>query len=106
MMDGWFGDLFAWIGAFFVFGSFWFFVVGAAIFSWLIFLTEKESNFLASLVLIGTVWIVTSVNGFSIVNDPVTALKWASGYLVVGVAWSFVKWFVFLVRISTCFTFG
>ena len=96
MMDGWFGDLFTWVGAFFVFGSFWFFIVATAIFGWLVFLTEKESNFLASVVLLGTIWIVTSVNGFSIINDPVTALKWASAYLLAGVVWSFVKWFTFL----------
>lgn len=96
MMDGWFGDVFAFIGAFFVFGTFWFFIVTAAIFGWLIWLTEQESNFLASLVLLGTVWLVTSVNGFSIINNPIAALKWASAYLAVGVIWSFVKWFVFL----------
>lgn len=95
-MDGWIGDLITWVGAFFVFGTFWFFVVGAAVFSWLVFLTEKESNFLASIILLGFIWIVTSVNGFSIINDPVTALKWAGVYLAAGVLWSFVKWFTFL----------
>lgn len=97
MMDGWFGDVFAFIGAFFVFGTFWFFIVTAAIFGWLIWLTEQESNFLASLVLLGTVWAITAANGFSIIGDPVTSLKWAGGYLAVGVIWSFVKWFAFLV---------
>jgi len=96
MMDGWFGDLFTWAGAFFVFGSLWFVLVATAVFGWLVWLTEQESNFLASAVLLGFVWIVTSVNGFSIIDNPVTALKWASAYLAVGVLWSFIKWFVFL----------
>ena len=95
-MDGWIGDLVTWVGAFFVIGSFWFVLVGLAVFSWLVFLTEKESNWLASFVLLGFVWIVTSVNGFSIVAEPVTTLKWAGVYLALGVVWSFVKWFIFL----------
>lgn len=97
-MDGWFGDLFTWVGAFFVFGSFWFILAASAVFGWLIFLTEKESNFFATVVLLAFVWIVTSVNGFSIIDNPMTVLKVAGAYLAVGVLWSFVKWFVFLYR--------
>lgn len=96
MMDGWLGDAFAWVGAFFVFGTIWFWIISAAAFSWLIYLTEGESHFGAGIALVGFVWIVTSVNGFSIIDNPVTALKWAAAYLAVGVIWSFVKWFIFL----------
>jgi len=96
MMDGWFGDLFAWIGAFFVFGSLWFVIAATTVFGCLIFLTERESNIFATIVLMTFIWIVTSVNGFSIVDNPVTTLKFAAAYLAIGVFWSFVKWFVFL----------
>lgn len=95
-MDGWFGDMFTWAGAFFVFGSFWFVIAFASVFSWLIYLTEHEYNFFSGVVLFGLIWIVTSVNGFSILDNPVTALKWAGVYLAIGVIWSFAKWIVFV----------
>ncbi len=94
------GDFFAgigvWAGAFFVFGTLWFWVVSAVVFSWLIYLTEGKSHVLAGLALLGFVWVVSSVNGFSIFANPLLVLKWAAIYLAVGTVWSFFKWFSFL----------
>ncbi len=91
-----FAGIGVWAGAFFVFGTIWFWTVSIIFFSWLIYLTEGRSHVLAGLALLGFVWVVSSVNGFSILAEPLVALKWFGYYLVVGVAWSFLKWFSFL----------
>lgn len=94
------GEFFAgipvWAGTFFVVGTIWFWVVSVAIFVWLIYLTEGESHILAGLALLGFIWVVSSVNEFSILAEPLTALKWLGFYLGLGVVWSFFKWFSFL----------
>jgi len=95
-MGEFFAGIPAWAGAFVIFGTFWFWVISAAIFGWLIFLTERESHFLAGLALFGFMWIVSSANGFSILDNPLVALMWLGIYLGIGVVWSFLKWFSFL----------
>ena len=94
----WVTGLFAGLGAYFVFGTVWFFIIGAVLFSWLVFLTEKESHFFASVIVLAFIWLTTSANGFSIVDNPLTALKWLGIYFAAGTAWSFVKWFQFLFK--------
>ena len=91
-----FAGIGVWAGTFFVIGTLWFWVVSAIFFSWLIFLTEGKSHFFACAALFGFVWIVSSVNGFSILAEPLVALKWTGLYLLVGFGWSFLKWFSFL----------
>jgi hypothetical protein len=99
-MGEFFTGIFAFLGAFFVFGTLWFWVVGAAFFGLMIYWTEDDSNFLASLLLAAFIWTTASVNGFSIVANPVLWLKLAALYFAVGTVWSFLKWFSYLHRVK------
>ena len=86
------------VGGLFLFGTLWFWIISAVIFGWLIFLTEGDEvhPFGAGFVLFGFIWIMSSVNDFSIIANPLLWLKWAAIYLVLGVVWSIIKWFSFL----------
>lgn len=97
-MGEFFTGLLATVGGLFLFGTLWFWVVSSVIFGWLIFLTEGEEShtFGAGLVLVGFVWIMSSVNDISVIANPLLWLKWVTIYLVLGVIWSVIKWFSFL----------
>ncbi len=86
------------VGGLFLFGTLWFWVISSVIFGWLIFLTEGDEvhPFGAGFVLFGFIWIMASVNDFSVLANPLLWLKWAAIYLVIGVVWSIIKWFSFL----------
>ncbi len=97
-MGEFFTGLLATVGGLFLFGTLWFWIVSSVIFGWLIFLTEGEEShtFGAGLVLVGFVWIMSSVNDISVIANPLLWLKWVTVYLVVGIVWSVIKWFSFL----------
>lgn len=97
-MGEFFTGLLATVGGLFLFGTLWFWVVSSVVFGWLIFLTEGEEShtFGAGLVLVGFVWIMSSVNDISVIANPLLWLKWVTIYLVLGVIWSVIKWFSFL----------
>ena len=99
-MGDWFAGIFAAMGAFFVIGTIWFWIISAAVFAFLIFLTEDDSNIFASIVVVGFIWILSSVNGYSITADPLLWIKWAGIYFAAGTVWSFLKWFSYLYGIK------
>ena len=92
-MGEFFTGIFAFLGAFFVFGTLWFWVVSAAFFGLMIYWTEEDCNFFAGIGLAAFVWTMATVNGFSILADPMLWVKWAAVYFVIGTSWSFLKWF-------------
>ena len=92
----WFTNIFAAIGALFVFGSLWFWIVGIAFFGLLTYYTEKDSHVLATISAIVFIWIVASVNEVSLLANPMLWLQWGGIYLGVGAFWSLLKWFSFL----------
>lgn len=66
------------------------------------FLVELEFYGWATLVLIVTVVGVQSLHVFDILSyiaaNALTSIFYAVGYVAVGVAWSFIKWFSFLMK--------
>lgn len=95
-MGEWFTGIFAAIGAFFVFGTLWFWVLGAAFFGALTYFTERDSYVSATILAIVVIWITASVNDVSLFANPMLWLQWGAIYLAVGAFWSFLKWFSFL----------
>lgn len=95
-MGDFFTGIFTFLGAFFVFGTLWFWIVSAAFFGLMIYWTEDDSNFFAGIGLAAFVWTMASVNGFSIIANPMLWVKWAAIYFALGTVWSFIKWFSYL----------
>jgi hypothetical protein len=66
------------------------------------FLVELEFFGWATLVLLATVVGVQSLHVFDILqyiaNNALTSVLYAVGYIAIGVAWSFIKWFSFLMK--------
>ena len=91
-MGDFFMGIFAFFGAFFVFGTLWFWVVSVTFFGLMIYWTEDDSNFFAGIGLTAFVWTMASVNGFSLLASPWLWAKWAAIYFVIGTVWSFLKW--------------
>jgi len=92
----WFTGIFAAIGAFFVFGTIWFWLVSAAFFGLMIYWTEEDCNFFAGIGLAAFVWTMASVNGISLIANPMLWAKWVAIYFALGTTWSFFKWFSYL----------
>jgi hypothetical protein len=99
-MGEFFTGILAFFGAFFVFGTLWFWVVSVAFFGLMIYWTEDDSNFFAGIGLAASVWTMASVNDFSIIANPMLWVKWAAIYFVLGTVWSFLKWFSYLHRVK------
>jgi len=99
-MGEFFTGIFAFLGAFFVFGTLWFWIVSVSFFGLMIYWTEDDSNFLAGIGLAAFVWTMASVNDFSIIANPWLWVKWAAIYFVLGTVWSFLKWFSYLHRVK------
>jgi len=97
----WLSGISAALGAFFVFGSFWFWVIVAAVFGLVTFWTEKERDFLSLFVLGAVIWTIASVNELpSITAEPLVWLTYGGYYLAAGIVWSFFKWFSHLHRVK------
>lgn len=66
------------------------------------FLVELEFFGWATILLIATVIGVQSLHVFDIIAyvaaNALLSMAYAAGYVVVGVVWSFVKWFSFLIK--------
>ncbi len=95
-MGEFFTGIFAFLGAFFVFGTLWFWVDSVSFFGLMIYWTEEDCNYFAGIGLAALVWTMASVNGFSIVANPMLWIKWAVVYFAIGTMWSFLKWFSYL----------
>ena len=84
--------------ALFILGSFWWYAVSAVFFIWAIILTEKESVkwTLISLTLYLCFFsFLGGINVFSfLLLHPIKALLYVLGYFLIGVIWSFIKWWV------------
>ncbi len=69
---------------------------------WLIVLHEKESlgwaNTAFTLILVYCFWKFANFD-FKKLGDPIEIIKWLGLYLVIGIGWSFVKWYFFLKNI-------
>lgn len=99
-MGDFFTGIFAFLGAFFVFGTLWFWVISVTFFGLMIYWTEGDSNFFAGIGLIAFVYVMASVNDFSIVANPLLWAKWVAIYFALGTVWSFIKWFSYLHRVK------
>lgn len=84
------------VGALFVVGTLSFWLISAALFFLLTWYTEDEKDIWAAIFIGAFLWIVASVNSFSVLVNPLLWLKWIGYYMLVGSIWSFVKWFSFL----------
>ena len=81
-------------GAFFILGSFWFWVVFAAMFAGLVALADHEENFWAGAV-VGL--FILAVFQFNDLSVNWSLVPWILlGYLVLGVVMSFIKWISYL----------
>jgi len=99
-MSDFFTGIFAFLGAFFVFGTLWFWIVSAAFFGLMVYWTEDDSNFLAGIGLTAFIWTMATVNDFSVFANPWLWFKWAAIYFAIGTAWSFIKWFSYLHKVK------
>ncbi len=90
-LSGVFAALLLW--PIFIVGTLWFWAFSAGVFGWMIFLTEEDSHFFASISLVAFIWLMSSANGFSVLANPLIWLKWGVVYLVIGSVWSVLKWY-------------
>ena len=95
-MGGWI-EAFA---AYFVIGSFWFYVVTVSFFVWDIFLVEKENVFWGGLSLLVYLlflqfWAKLDVFGTASENPLISSITILL-YFILGFAWSFIKWWLFV----------
>ncbi len=95
-LSGVFAALLLW--PIFIIGTLWFWAFCAGVFGWMIFLTEEDSHFFASISLVAFIWLMSSANGFSVLVNPLVWLKWGVVYFAIGSVWSFLKWFSLLHR--------
>lgn len=93
---GFFAGLFAGIGAWFVFGTATFWIILAIVGSGLVWITEAKNDFFAVVVVVAVAWILLAVNDVSLTANPLQWLKYVGYYLLLGAAWSFLKWISFL----------
>lgn len=84
--------------ALFVLGSFWWYIVSGCFLIWAIILTEKESltwTIISLGVYLTFFSYLGKVNVFSYVfYDPLRTFLFVLGYFVIGVIWSFIKWWL------------
>lgn len=85
----------AWV---FLFAFPFFWITLVAWFALMVWWTEDESYFLATIVMIGFIWGVSAVDENGISFSLIDTLKYAGLYFVIGAAWSFVKWVSFLFK--------
>ena len=91
----------AFIGALFVFGTLSFWIISALFLSWVIWITEvvDETHAIFATVLLALfVWVLSSVNDFTVTAHPLQWLKWIGIYLAIGTGWSILKWISLLYR--------
>ncbi|KKM02524.1 hypothetical protein LCGC14_1783570 [marine sediment metagenome] len=93
-LSGVFAALLLW--PIFIVGTLWFWTFSAVMFGWMIYLTEDDSHFFATVSLIAFVWLMSSANSLSVLINPLIWLKWIVVYLAIGSTWSFLKWFSYL----------
>ena len=82
--------------AFFVLGSFGFYVLAASVFLGVLFFSEHENNIISAILVALFVWIMESNGSFSLFHNPWELARWVLLYFAVGAGWSVVKWFSFV----------
>jgi len=84
--------------ALFILGSFWWYVVTLGWVIWAIVLTEKESlfwTFISFSLYLAFLSTLGKLNVFSyLFYNPVRTLLYVAGYFLIGVIWSFMKWWL------------
>lgn len=92
----------------FIIGGFWFWALLAGHAIWLLLASWKEIGWSASLSLIVffvLMWLFGNFNIFYwIYTNPITFTACAAVYLVVGVLWSFGKWYLFLTDVKDAYS--
>ena len=84
--------------ALFILGTFWWYIITGCFVIWAIALTESES--MAWTIVSLSIYLVFlsslgKVNVFShVFYDPLHTLLYVLGYFVIGVIWSFIKWWL------------
>jgi len=79
-----------------ILGSAWFWAVTIGLFFLILVLEETDRYFFAGLSVLAFVFVMEQSGAISIFTSPLVVLKWGAVYMVVGAAWSFVKWFSYL----------
>lgn len=86
----------------FIFGSFWFWFLSSIIFVLMIILAENETGFWPTVLMIGTIVLMHFANNgiiFSWINtNPWSFLIYVFLYFLIGVVWSFIKWYFYLAN--------
>ena len=85
----------AWI-AMFAFPILWITLI--VWFGIMIWLTEDESYFFASVLMVAFIWGLSAVSNNGISFSLLDTLKYGALYFVVGSGWSFIKWVSFLFK--------
>ena len=88
-----------------LFGSYWFWgYIAIIVFAMAWLMTDDDyGNFPLWLALVGSAFLLvlfTDVHLSWLWHNPITTLVSAFGYLLLGLGWSFFKWFLFLVDSS------
>lgn len=82
----------------FAFGTIWFYFASVFCFFAIMALSENDHELISIAVLVGFVFLMEKSGAFNIFAEPWVLLKWLGLYFVIGVAWSFAKWFSFMTR--------
>lgn len=82
----------------FAFGTVWFYFACVATFFGIMALSEMEHEIFAIVLLAGFIFLMEKSGAFNIFADPWLLIKWSVLYFVIGVAWSFAKWWSFVVK--------
>lgn len=92
------------LAALLIFGSFWFWFIGAVIFFIIMGLTENEHDGWALILIVLTFALFEYSDSIQVLNmikdDPLLPFIWVGTYFTVGAAWSIVKWFLFTHSIA------
>jgi hypothetical protein len=82
----------------FAFGTVWWIILSAAFFIWLLFAVTRETPVMATVAFLAYIAFAQFISGIQIFqaisHQPWLFLATAGAYLLLGVLWSFVKWWL------------
>lgn len=82
----------------FAFGTVWFYIACVVTFFGIMALAENEHEIFAIFVLAAFIFLMEQSGAFNIFADPIALIKWSVLYFVIGVVWSFAKWWSFVTK--------
>jgi len=96
------GEFFAGVAGLMVFGSMlWWFLTVAWVFT-MFWCVEKENNFMSGfwlIVYLLFLHFLAEVEIFRVLaHEPLKCLSYVAGYILIGLTWSFVKWWLYVSK--------